>query len=169
MTPQARMFVPGGFAVPEGLASGPFRLEPLGPEHNASDLAAWGASIEHIRSTPGFEGADWPPVAGMTPDENLGDLRRHAQDFASRQGFTYTVLGTDDAVLGCVYIYPSKDPGFDVDVRSWVRADVAHLHQELRIVVSDWLARRWPFERIRYAAITPRPARPPRRSRRGAP
>jgi hypothetical protein len=147
----ARAFVPDDFAAPQGLTWGSFRLAPLGPEHNASDHAAWGSSIEHIRSTPGFDGGDWPPVEGMTPDENLGDLRQHAEDFAARQGFTYTVLDADDAVAGCVYIYPSEDPRFDVDVRSWVRADVAHLDEELRDVVAAWLSERWPFERIRYA------------------
>ena len=157
--------MPADFAPPRRFETPVFRLEPLGPEHNAPDLAAWGSSIEHIRSTPGFEGADWPPLAGMTPEQNLGDLREHADDFAARRGFTYTVLGAQDAVIGCVYIYPSADPEFDVDVRSWVRADVAELDQELRVVVSDWLGRCWPFERIRYArAVTPRPVRPPRRS-----
>ena len=28
----------------------------------------------------------------MTQEENLGDLVRHADDFAKRTGFTYTVL-----------------------------------------------------------------------------
>jgi hypothetical protein len=147
----ARVFVPDSFAVPQGLTSGTLRLAPLGPEHNASDHAAWGSSIEHIRSTPGFEGRAWPPVGGMTPDENLDDLRRHAQDFAARRGFTYTVLGADDVVVGCVYIYPSADPRFDVDVRSWVRADVGHLDEELRVVVAAWLRGCWPFERVQYA------------------
>jgi len=35
---------------------------------------------------------------------NLGDLERHARDFAERRGFTYTVLGAGE-VIGCVYIY----------------------------------------------------------------
>ena len=154
----ARAFVPDSFAAPQGLTSGPFRLVPLGPEHAASDHAAWGASIEHIRSTPGFEGRDWPPVRGMTLDENLGDLRQHADDFAARRGFTYTVLGADGAVAGCVYIYPSEDPRFDAVVRSWVRADVAHLDAELRDVVAAWLSERWPFERVQYAQGSDGPA-----------
>ena len=147
----APAFVPDGFTAPQGLVSGAFSLEPLGPAHNAADHAAWSASIEHIRATPGFEGRDWPPVEGMTPDENLEDLRRHAQDFAGRHGFTYTVLGPDDVVVGCVYVYPAADPRFEADVRSWVRADVAHLDAELRTVVAAWLEERWPFERIQYA------------------
>jgi hypothetical protein len=85
-----QLFVPADFAVPGGLTAGEFRLEPLGPQHNAADYAAWTASIGHIRATPGFAGSGWPHE--MTPAENLDDLERHARDFAGRRGFTYTVL-----------------------------------------------------------------------------
>jgi hypothetical protein len=44
-----QFFVPADFAVPGGLMAGEFRLEPLGPEHNAADYAPWTASIGHIR------------------------------------------------------------------------------------------------------------------------
>ena len=40
--------------VPLGLATDDFVLEPLGPEHNEADYAAWTSSLEHIRRTPGF-------------------------------------------------------------------------------------------------------------------
>ena len=124
----------------------------LGPEHNAADHAAWSASIDHIRATPGFHGRDWPPVYGMSLEENLADLERHARDFAERVRFTYTVLAPDgDDVLGCVYIYPSRDERHDADVRSWVRADVAELDSELHAIVSGWLAEAWPFAAVDYA------------------
>jgi hypothetical protein len=124
----------------------------LGPEHNAADHAAWSASIAHIRATPGFHGRDWPPTEGMSLHENLADLERHAHDFAERVGFTYTVLapGGHD-VLGCVYIYPSRDERHDADVRSWVRADVAELDGELHAAVAEWLADAWPFAAVDYA------------------
>ena len=145
-------FVPEGFAVPEGLSTPAFRLVPLGPEHNVADHGAWSASIEHIRATPGFRGRDWPPAEGMTLEENLADLERHARDFAERAGFTYTVLalGSDD-VLGCVYIYPARDEAHDADVRSWVRASVPELDRELHAAVSRWLADAWPFAAVEYA------------------
>ena len=54
-----QFFVPVDFAVPEGLWAEEFRLEPLGPQHNAADYAAWTASIGHIQATPGFAGTDW--------------------------------------------------------------------------------------------------------------
>ena len=88
----------------------------------------------------------------MPLEENLADLQRHAQDFAERVGFTYTVLAPDgDDVLGCVYIYPSRDERHDADVRSWVRADVAELDGELHAAVTGWLAEAWPFVAVDYA------------------
>jgi hypothetical protein len=144
-------FVPDDFAVPRELVTGGFRLEPLGPQHNAGDYEAWTSSMEHIRATPGFAGWGWP--VPMTLDDNLRDLRRHAQDFAARSGFTYTVLAGDgDRVVGCVYIYPAEDgaPGA-ADVRSWVRADRAELDVPVHDAVSAWLAESWPFTAVRYA------------------
>ena len=57
-------FVPDGFDPPTELVAERFRLEPLGPQHNASDLAAWTSSIDHIRSTPGYPDGNWPPCRG---------------------------------------------------------------------------------------------------------
>jgi hypothetical protein len=118
--PTSRL-VPDDFAVPAGLLTEVFALEPLGVRHNDSDHAAWMSSIEHIRRTP-------------------------------RAGFTYTVLdpATGD-VMGCVYLYPSKRPGSDADVRSWVRADRAELDKPLYELVSHWLADSWPFRGPDYA------------------
>ena len=142
--------MPGDFAVPRSLAGEGFWLEPLGPEHNEGDYRAWTSSISHIRSTPGFEGRSWPKP--MTLAENLGDLERHASDFAARSGFTYTVRAAgSDEIIGCVYIYPvaSGEPG--ADVRSWVSADRAPLDVILYEAVSEWLRSAWPFTAVSYA------------------
>jgi hypothetical protein len=151
----ASPFVPDDFIPPPGLELPGMRLEPLGPEHNERDFASWASSIEHIHATPGFDARDdpdpWPRE--MTLEENLSDLERHAADFATRTGFTYTVLdpGTDD-VIGCVYIYPSKDAEHDAKASSWVRASHAELDVPLRRGVSSWLARDWPFSNVAYAS-----------------
>jgi hypothetical protein len=151
-------FVPADFVVPGGLVTEEFRLEPLGPQHNAADYAAWTASISHIQATPGFAGTGWPHEMSLA--DNLRDLERHAQDFAERRGFTYTVLGTATGdVIGCVYIYPpsGEHPGdassgqHDAAVSSWVRADRADLDPVLYHAVSAWLQREWPFHSIEYA------------------
>ena len=141
-------FVPPGFAVPAELISPPFRLEPLGPQHNDADYAAWMSSIEHIRGTPGFIGRDWPDPE-MSPEDNLADLHGHADDFARRAGFTYTVIEISSGeIIGCVYIYPGAD---EAEVRSWVRADRAGLDVPLYQAVSGWLRTAWPFTAVSYA------------------
>jgi hypothetical protein len=143
-------FVPLDFDPPTNLVTDRFRLEPLGPQHNEADHAAWMSSIEHIRATPGFgEESRWPPHEGMSLEQNLGDLTRHADDFARRTGFTFTVLDPDsDDVIGCVYVYPSKSDDLDVTVHSWVRADRANLDEPLADAIVAWLAADWPWERV---------------------
>lgn len=142
-------FVPIDFEPPLSLVTDRFRLEPLGPQHNESDHAAWTSSIDHIGATPGFRNSHWPPRDGMSLEANLADLRLHAADFAARRGFTFTVLDPEaDDVIGCVYLYPAKSPDHEVDVRSWVRADRADLDGPLADAVARWLEARWPWVRI---------------------
>jgi hypothetical protein len=142
-------FVPVGFDPPTSLATDQFRLEPLGPQHNLADHAAWMSSIEHIRSTPGYSDGTWPPRNGMTLEENLTDLRRHADDFARGAGFTFTVLDPgDNDVIGCVYLYPSASDEWDVTAQSWVRADRSGLDVPLADAVARWLSSDWPWERV---------------------
>ena len=153
------LFVPEDFVVPDGLTAGEFRLAPLGPQHNEADYAAWTASMDHIRATPGFPDGSWPRE--MSLSDNLRDLERHAQDFAERRGFTYTVLSTGTGeVIGCVYIYPPRGerPGGASEgeqraaVSSWMRADRAALDPVLYHTVRAWLERDWPFHSIEYAS-----------------
>ena len=148
-----RRFVPPDFEPPRELRTGDFRLEPRGADHNDRDFAAWTSSIDHIRATPGFAGRTWPHEMSLA--ENLGDLERHAADFAAREGFTFTVLDPrDDDVVGCVYIYPDDADPTVTTVRSWVRASHAYLDRPLHDALRAWLAEAWPFERIAYAERT---------------
>lgn len=142
-------FVLPDFVPPSSLTTPRFRLEPLGPQHNEADYAAWTSSIDHIRATPGYPDGRWPDDRSV--DDNLRDLRRHADDFANRRGFTYTVLdpGTAD-VIGCVYIYPEPDVPYGAHVQSWVRASRAELDVPLWRAITDWLAADWPFESVTY-------------------
>ena len=143
-------FVPREFVVPRRLETPQFVLEPLGPEHNEPDYAAWTSSMEHIHATPGWESSSWPRA--MTQDENRADLQRHADDFRNRTGFTYTVLDPASRdVIGCVYIYPARDTAYDAQARSWVRQSHARLDKPLWRAVSDWLASDWPFGSVKYA------------------
>ncbi len=146
-------FVPPDFDVPLGIETPEFVLEPLGPQLNESDYAAWTSSLDHIVATPGFPWGSWPHE--MTLDENRADLEQHADDFRNRTGFTYTVLDPSSRdVIGCVYIYPVRDADADAQARSWVRRSHAGLDASLWRRVSEWLAADWPFASVRYE---PRP------------
>ncbi len=133
-------FVPAGFEPPTSLSADSFRLEPLGPEHNERDHAAWMSSIAHIHASPDWAGRDDPWPSPMTPARNLADLEMHARHFRERKGFTYSVLDpVTEEVIGCVYIYPQG-------TRSWVRASHSALDGPLRDAVSAWLeSDAWPF------------------------
>lgn len=147
-----RPLVPDDFDVPRAFVGPGFRLEPLGPEHNERDHEAWMCSIADIRSTPGMEReSNWPRP--MTLDENLADLERHAREFSDRTSFSYSILDADQ-VIGCVYIYPSDDEGFDADVSSWVTATRAEMDAVVWQNLSTWLTTEWPFDRIDYAPRT---------------
>lgn len=136
-------FVPSGFEPPASLAGEGFRLEPLGPDHNQRDHAAWMSSVEFIHTLPGFENSDWP--SPMSLDENLADLEAHAKDFADRTGFTYSILDEDD-VIGCIYIYPNVEPGHDAGITSWVSERRASMDPTVRKTIRQWIRDDWPFE-----------------------
>jgi hypothetical protein len=150
VTEPTRPLVPEDFAVPAGLSSELFILEPLDVRHNAADYAAWTSSIAHIKATPGFGGRTWLDL-DMSLADNAVDLARHAEQFADRTRFAYTVLDpTSGEVIGCLYFDPPRRAGHDVDVRSWVRADHAHLDNSLYDAVRRWLAEAWPFRAPDY-------------------
>lgn len=87
----------------------------------------------------------------MDLDANRSDLVGHATDFENREGFTYSILDGDE-VIGCVYIYPSKDDGHDAGVSSWVRASRSEMDAVVYRSLTEWLAEAWPFENPEYAA-----------------
>ena len=128
-------------------------LEPLGPEHNEQDYDAWTSLHRAHQDDARYPDGSWPRE--MTRDENLADLQRHADDFRTRKGFTYTVLGpAGREVIGCVYIYPPRGTDNDACALSWVRQSHAHLDIPLWRAVSEWLESDWPFASVEYAPRT---------------
>lgn len=135
-------FVPAAFSPPEALIGDGYQLEPLGPQHNERDYAAWMSSVTFIRTLPGFVDSTWPTP--MSLEENLSDLEGHAKDFVQRTGFTYSILDGED-VIGCCYIYPTKAPGHDAGVRSWVTEERASMDDAVRAGIAAWIDSEWPF------------------------
>jgi hypothetical protein len=58
----------------------------------------------------------------------------------------------ESRLLGCVYIDPTKRPGFDAEVFWWVRVSELEtgLDEELGAAVRVWLASEWPFARVAF-------------------
>ena len=144
----AEPFVPDAFDVPASFEAPGFRLEPLGPQHNERDHAAWMSSIDHIRATPGFPDGNWPEP--MSLERNHEDLVQHARDFETRRGFTYSILDGED-IIGCVYIYPTKRAGHDAEVSSWVIESRAEMDIVVWSTLTEWIAAAWPFSNPFYA------------------
>jgi hypothetical protein len=151
------MTVPSWSNVPDPLPASPsnesFFLEPLGPEHNERDHAAWMSSIEHIHATPGFGGASpsndkWP--FPMSLEANMDDLVMHAREFVQREAFAYSVLdAASDDVIGCVYIDPDDTQRCTATMRCWVRASHAALDELLAATVTQWLRDTWRISVVR--------------------
>ena len=57
-------------------------------------------------------------------------------------------------MIGCVYIYPLRDSGYDARALSWVRESRAELDVPLWRAVGAWLESDWPFGSVEYAGRT---------------
>jgi hypothetical protein len=136
--------VPDGFAVPAGLETERFRLRMLTVRDVLADFEAIRERVDPD-GTPRGE-------PGLTLEQNLIDLGWHQKEFQRRTSFAYTVVapGDDGHVLGCAYIDPSDEPGFDARAHCWVRREAAALDRELHDAFRAWIEREWPFERVAY-------------------
>jgi hypothetical protein len=145
-----RRLVPDDFVVPLKLETSEFRLRPLTINDVIKDFDAVMTSVDHLR-TIFNDGTDWPD--GLTLEDDLIDLGWHHREFTIRHSFAYTVVSLDERrCLGCVYIYPSSDPGHDAEAFYWARQSelASGLEERLGATFRDWLKRDWPFKRVAY-------------------
>ena len=142
--------VPDDFKVPEVLETDRMRLRMLRMTDAEKDFAAVMESEERLKTV--FEpGGDWP--TGLTLEQNTLELGWHQVEFQNRSSFAYTVVALDESeVLGCLYFYPTRKAGYDVEVSMWVRQSrVAEgLDEHLFETVRNWVATDWPFTSPAY-------------------
>lgn len=141
--------VPADFAVPETLETAEFRLRMLTVHDVVKDYDAVMSSVEHLATI--WPGGKWP--RGLTLEQNLIDLGWHQKEFQTRRSFAYTVVTPSESrVIGCVYLYPSPKPGYDAVAYLWARqSELANgLEGRLLAAVRDWLATKWPFEKVAF-------------------
>lgn len=148
------MLVPEDFIVPLRLEQPEFVLRPLLIGDVVKDYDAVMSSVAHLQGVFG-PGSDWPP-ADLTFEQDLIDLGWHHKEFQRRTSFAYTVMAPDESqCLGCAYIYPSRDPGYDAEAYCWARASHARLGRPLYEAFSAWLAAAWPFDRVAFPGKIP--------------
>ncbi|MEP7027147.1 MAG: GNAT family N-acetyltransferase [Candidatus Eisenbacteria bacterium] len=142
-------FIPTDFTVPEKLETEDFRLRMLTVHDVVKDYDAVMSSMDHCKSIR--PGGRWPE--GLTLEQNLIDLGWHQKEFQTRRSFAYTVLNRSGSkVMGCVYIEPTRKPGYDAEVYLWARQSelAGGLEGRLHVAVKDWIAKEWPFQTVAY-------------------
>lgn len=142
-------FVPSDYEVPKSLETAEFRLRMLTVNDVVKDYDAVMSSVDHCKTV--WPGSKWP--TGLTLEQNLIDLGWHQKEFQTRRSFAYTVVHPDESkVLGCVYILPTRKPGYDAEVYLWARQSELEggLEGRLHGTVKDWITTKWPFRSVAY-------------------
>jgi hypothetical protein len=146
----SRPLVPTHFTVPLRLDGDGFVLHPLTVNDLIKDYDAVMTSVDRLPGLMDPQGI-WP--RGLTLEEDLIDLGWHQREFTLRHSFAYTVISPDEGeCLGCCYILPSDQPGYDAMAFYWVRtsAVASGLDERLGAVFRAWVASDWPFARVAY-------------------
>ncbi len=144
-------FVPAAFQPPASYETSRFILVPLGPGLEKLDFDAYMSSIDHLKATF-TNGGKWPHP-GITMADALKDVEGEIANFKARKSFTYAVLTKDKRrEVGCVYISPSRKPGFEAQVRLWVtKADFDQgADAEVEKLARAWVAAAWPFKTVTW-------------------
>ena len=149
-------FLPSDFKIPQQLETNRLRLRMLKVSHVVKDYDAVMSSVEHLQKTKPFgPNQKWP--VGLTFEQNLIDLGWHQKEFQMRSSFAYTVMNLDESqCLGCIYIEPTTKFSYDAKVYLWVRqSEVASgLDDHLFESVKEWIAEKWPFQKVVYPGRT---------------
>jgi hypothetical protein len=145
-----KALVPNDFVVPEILETARMRLRPLTINDAVKDYDAVMTSEERLRSVYD-PGGEWP--CGLTLEQDLIELGWHQTEFQLRTSFAYTVASLDESeIMGCVYLYPTRVPGYDAEITMWVRQSRVEegLDEHLFETVQAWVADCWPLQNPAY-------------------
>ncbi len=93
------------------------------------------------------------PAADLSLEQNLIDLAWHQKEAQRGSSFAYAVLNPEGTQqLGCVYIDPPFQPGYQAAVLYWVRTSALStgLEATLAEVVRQWVTTAWCLHPVEY-------------------
>jgi hypothetical protein len=145
-------WLPDGWAHPDraALPTG-HHLRPIRATDVDLDMPAVMGSRERLWSIYGAAWG-WPP-ADMTADQDREDLAHHEAEIESHESFNYALFDAGEtALLGCVYVDPTRKPGADADISWWVVDQLVDgpVEAALDELVPRWIAEEWPLTQPRY-------------------
>ena len=148
-----KKFIPTAYVIPEVLETDRFRLRMLTVKDVKLDYDAVMTSIEHLQKTKPFGPNHKWPAKDLSFEQDLIDLGWHQKEFQKKSSFAFTVMSLDETeCLGCLYIYPSDNPNYDVIIIMWVRqSEIPNgLDKILFSNVKKWIQEKWPFKKVAY-------------------
>ena len=148
-----KKFIPADYIIPEVLETDRFRLRMLTVKDVKLDYDAVMTSIEHLQKTKPFGPNHKWPAKDLSIEQDLIDLGWHQKEFQKKSSFAFTVMSLDETeCLGCLYIYPSDNPNYDVIIIMWVRqSEIPNgLDKILFSNVKKWIQEKWPFKKVAY-------------------
>ena len=148
-----KKFIPTAYVIPELLETDRFRLRMLTVKDVKLDYDAVMTSIEHLQKTKPFGPNHKWPAKDLSFEQDLIDLGWHQKEFQKKSSFAFTVMSLDETeCLGCLYIYPSDNPNYDVIIIMWVRqSEIPNgLDKILFSNVKKWIQEKWPFKKVAY-------------------
>ena len=145
-----KLFVPDEFNIPSVFQNNKFYIMQSVINDLVEDYTAVMGNVEHLQGTFGGY-SNWPSY-DLTLEQNLIDLGWHHKEFQNRSSFAYAVRNPDKTeYMGCVYLYPSTQKGYDVDVYGWLIKSACDrgLFSQFKQTVKSWL-KEWPFKKPYY-------------------
>lgn len=156
---EKKFIFPSGFKPVKQLVFKDLRARPLARQDLQADLYAVNSSTEIILKT---RGGNWPKEQ-ISEEYDLLDLAWHECEFRNGSSFAYVIYNTNNAYIGCFYLYPMGHRSelteellsYDVDASWWVSLEAYEqgYYAKLYEALQKWLNSSFPFENIYYSNI----------------
>jgi len=144
-----KSIVPTSFHVPYKYKTDKFFIYQLTVNDIDEDYDAVMSSVDYLKGTFDFL-PDWPSKE-MSKTEDLSNLGWHQTEFGLKTSFAYKVRNKpNNEYIGCVYIFPSNNQNYEVDVYTWVKESYKNFDKQLYKQIKEWMYNTWPFKKVLF-------------------